>query len=146
MGRVFHDQEIAPQCWGMYLINAGWHSPDSKVHEANMGPTWVLSVPDGPHVGPMNFAIRVDMPVGHIALLSLSCAYNWRPFGDDLITTCVALRNIPHYRWNYNIVQDAVISSINGCSFCEWPWATMVTNAHFITLCPTYDINMTSNA
>ena len=24
-----------------------------------MGPTWVLSAPDGPHVGPMNLAIRV---------------------------------------------------------------------------------------
>ena len=23
-----------------------------------MGPTWVLSAPDGPHAGPMNFAIR----------------------------------------------------------------------------------------
>ena len=23
-----------------------------------MGPTWALSPPDGPHVGPMNFAIR----------------------------------------------------------------------------------------
>ena len=33
--------------------------PDSKVLGANMGPTWVLSVPDGPHVGPMNLAIRV---------------------------------------------------------------------------------------
>ena len=33
--------------------------PDSKVHGANMGPTWVLSAPDGPHVGPMNLAIRV---------------------------------------------------------------------------------------
>ena len=32
-------------------------SPDSKVHGANMGPTWVLSAPDGPHVGPMNLAI-----------------------------------------------------------------------------------------
>ena len=32
--------------------------PDSKVHEANTGPTLVLSAPDGPHVGPMNFAIR----------------------------------------------------------------------------------------
>ena len=27
-------------------------NPDSKVHGANMGPTWVLSAPDGPHVGP----------------------------------------------------------------------------------------------
>ena len=36
-----------------------WIFPDSKVHGANMGPTWVLSAPDGSHVGPMNLAIRV---------------------------------------------------------------------------------------
>ena len=35
-----------------------WTIPDSKVHGANMGPTWVLSAPDGPHFGPMNLAIR----------------------------------------------------------------------------------------
>ena len=35
--------------------------PDSKVHGANMGPNWVLSAPDGPHVGPMNLAIRVGL-------------------------------------------------------------------------------------
>ena len=34
------------------------NTPDSNVHGANMGPTWVLSAPDGPHVGPMNLAIR----------------------------------------------------------------------------------------
>ena len=32
--------------------------PYSKVHGVNMGPTWVLSAPDGPHVGPMNLAVR----------------------------------------------------------------------------------------
>ena len=32
---------------------------ESKVHWANMGPTRVLSAPDGPHIGPMNLAIRV---------------------------------------------------------------------------------------
>ena len=32
--------------------------PDSIVHGANIGPTWVLSAPDGPHVGPMNLAIE----------------------------------------------------------------------------------------
>ena len=32
---------------------------DSKVYEAHMGPTRVLSVPGGPHVGLMNLAIRV---------------------------------------------------------------------------------------
>ena len=33
-------------------------TPDSKVHVASMGPTWVLSAPDGPHVGPMTLAIK----------------------------------------------------------------------------------------
>ena len=33
-------------------------TPDSKVHGANMGLTWVLSAPDGPHVCPTNLAIR----------------------------------------------------------------------------------------
>ena len=32
--------------------------PDSKVHGANMGPTWGQQASDGPHVGPMNLAIR----------------------------------------------------------------------------------------
>ena len=35
--------------------------PDSKVHGANMGPTWVLSAPDEPHVDPMNLAIWAVM-------------------------------------------------------------------------------------
>ena len=34
--------------------------PDSNVHVAHMGPTWVLSAPGGPHVGPMSLPIRVD--------------------------------------------------------------------------------------
>ena len=31
--------------------------PDSKLHGANMGLTWVPSAPYGPHAGPMNLAI-----------------------------------------------------------------------------------------
>ena len=31
--------------------------PDSKVPGANMGPIWGRQDPDGPHFGPMNFAI-----------------------------------------------------------------------------------------
>ena len=44
--------------------------PDSKVHGANMGPTWVLSAPDGPHVGPINFAIRVNNRNTYISRIS----------------------------------------------------------------------------
>ena len=36
----------------------GGDDPDGKVHGANMGPTWVLLSPGGPHVGPINLAIR----------------------------------------------------------------------------------------
>ena len=35
--------------------------PDSKIHGANMGPTWVLLGPGGPHAGPIKHAIRVCM-------------------------------------------------------------------------------------
>ena len=45
-----------------WITNMDWLTmnaiPDSKGHEANMEPTWVLSAPDGPHVGPRDLAIR----------------------------------------------------------------------------------------
>ena len=44
----------------VHTQNDPWECyPDSKDHGANMGPIWVLSAPDGPHVGPMYLAIRV---------------------------------------------------------------------------------------
>ena len=48
-----------------YMYHKGFNEfckyvyPDSKVHMAHMEPTWVLSAPGRPHVGPMNLAIRV---------------------------------------------------------------------------------------
>ena len=41
----------------MYCTRLNSH-PDSTFHGAIMGPTWVLSAPDGPHDGPINLAIR----------------------------------------------------------------------------------------
>ena len=38
-------------------------NPDSKVHGANLGPTWVLLAPHGLHVGPMNLAFKEHTPV-----------------------------------------------------------------------------------
>ena len=38
------------------------HTPDSKTNGANMGPTWDLPAPDGPHVGPINLSIRDVSP------------------------------------------------------------------------------------
>ena len=56
-----------------FLLNVVWflgkfiNIPDSKVHGANKGPTCVLSAPDGPHVGPMNLAIRDTIETYHLA-------------------------------------------------------------------------------
>ena len=41
-----------------YQLLCQSNRPDIKVHGANMGPPWVLSAPQGPHVGPMNLGIR----------------------------------------------------------------------------------------
>ena len=43
-----------PKALAMQLFDVS----DSKVHGANIRPAWVLSFPGGPHVGPMNPAIR----------------------------------------------------------------------------------------
>ena len=44
--------------------------PDSKIHEANVVPTWGRQDPDGPHVGHMNFAIweliGLDNDLSHV--------------------------------------------------------------------------------
>ena len=56
---VFHSLRCICKCHLWHIGNFCQDSiPDSKVHGANMGLTWVLSAPDGPHVGPMNLAIR----------------------------------------------------------------------------------------
>ena len=49
--------------------------PDSKVHGANMGPTCVLSAPDGPHVGPMNLAIKDFLLCSYHCIISVFCRF-----------------------------------------------------------------------
>ena len=50
--------------------------PDGKVHVANMGPTWVLSSPGGPHVDPMNLALRGVIYFKRL-FLNLLSALSW---------------------------------------------------------------------
>ena len=63
----------------------GSQYPDNKVHGANMGPTWVLSAPDGPHVSPMNLAIRVYSDIHHRGLLS-KCKSNLHNTNSNELT------------------------------------------------------------
>ena len=69
--------------------------PDSKVHGANMGPTWVLSAPDGPHVGPMNLAIRVQMPWQRIIHVFYEVLLAIRDFKSPLLV---------RRRWNASLL------------------------------------------
>ena len=54
LSRGFHTNFQA--CNLASFIDRSSNIPDSKVHGTNMGPTWVLSAPNGPHVGPMNLS------------------------------------------------------------------------------------------
>ena len=47
--------------------------PDSKVHGANIGPTWVLSAPDGPHVGPMKLALAMGEELHSAEIYGCNC-------------------------------------------------------------------------
>ena len=51
----------------VYVLSLFSGRSNSKVQGGNMGPTWVLMVPDGPHVGPRNLAIREAIPFQHTA-------------------------------------------------------------------------------
>ena len=56
--RKLNDIEVGAS-WRHFYGQRLHSSPESKVHGANMGPTWVLSALVGPHVGPVNFAIWI---------------------------------------------------------------------------------------
>ena len=63
------------------------NTPDSKVYGANMGPTWVLSAPDGPHVGPMSLDIwhhsllqdRGDLQISTVTHVISIAINHWIP-------------------------------------------------------------------
>ena len=50
---------------------------DRMVHGVNMGPTWVLSAAYGPHVGPMNLAIRDSIISHSVDINNIECLVNW---------------------------------------------------------------------
>ena len=59
LGRLEQNGHYCKHHFQRIFLKNNIQYPDSKVHGDNMGPTWVLSAPDGPHVGPMNRALRL---------------------------------------------------------------------------------------
>ena len=85
--KLSKDNFYCSQWWKFYHkddIHTHWHCvPDSKVHGTNMGPIWILSDPDGPHVGPMNLAIRgVLHYVFTVSQIARFMGPTWGPSGS----------------------------------------------------------------
>ena len=60
--------------------------PDTKDHGANMRPICVLSAPDGPHVGPMNLAIReVTSQYTGCLTFEIYCRHGTLPCGSSVL-------------------------------------------------------------
>ena len=74
-----------------YQLPHSCTNPESKVHGANMGPTWVLSAPDEPHVGPMNIAIMEDIDMVFVVHM-YDCFISRAPYMMSVLhTICVSL-------------------------------------------------------
>ena len=75
-----------------------------------MGPTWGLSAPDGPHVGPMNLAIR-----GTLISVTPFPRSNWTDITTelfyDMYSMCVIYNMSLSAYWSYSSCMDIDVSS-----------------------------------
>ena len=79
--------------------------PDSNSHVANMGPTWVLSVPGGPYVGPMRTNLN------NLRLFSIK-RYKIRIY--------IFFQNINHVKGNADgLMQTYVTPLLMHCSYAS---------------------------
>ena len=101
---------------------------DSKVNGANIRPTWVLSAPDGPHVGPTNLTIRENMNDPLSICIQSSQINQTHQLNAMLITfkeTCFELANLQfddnkHCASNINSskLSDTLIARFMGPIWC----------------------------
>ena len=66
-----------PFCLGLNLMRHTITCPDSKIHGANVGPTWGRQDPGGPHVGHTNLVIWVWYHYRERAVLSRGRAFEY---------------------------------------------------------------------
>ena len=112
--KIFNDNQH------VHLDFRRWHEitveryHDSKVHGTNIGYTWVLSSPGGPHVGPMNLAIW-DIAINRRTRVM----WCWRFIAHAARGSVAVLRNgcVTHTSW-YN--RPYVLNGIDIRTLC-WP-------------------------
>ena len=92
-----------------YLVK----SPNSKVHEANMGPIWGRQDPGGPHVGPMNFAIWGRFFANHSNTVAFFLGRNYKnrkmDFTKQLVIKWILAPAIKLYIRITNILKNIYI-------------------------------------
>ena len=100
------------------------HYPNIKVHEANMGPTWVMSAPDGPHVVPINLAIRVLL----IKLLHASTAITIYNKLHQLQESAI----VRHYKFRENVLfyNIEIFHPWSSTCFMRTPYAAITRLRH----------------
>ena len=100
------------------LLQCGINPPDSNVHGANMGPTWLLSSPGGPHVDPMNLAIWA-------IVRKLFLFKDWH----TVIENEMYPRNLCFGVWLYisQILQDYFTSPYASIQLLQCQWSIPVT-------------------
>ena len=104
--------------------------PDNKVHGASIGPTWVLSAPDRPHVGPMILAIRamyvsswlsanVPTPGSTTPSADTVCSYRATQILSEFV---LALRDIESswLSWWYHYIYIQKVDDISGNIVTHW--------------------------
>ena len=103
------------------------YNPDSKVHGAYMGPTWGSQDPGGPHVGPMNLAIRESMVYFMlIIVLYIWCwTVRWRKTNKKarfslLITVQIGMFEIVHDLRSNAIIIGCVIYLLLSVDLQTW--------------------------
>ena len=114
------------RCW------CDGRQPIHVVHVANMGPTWVLSSPGGPHVGPTNLAMRDTIcrcggqPLRYagMAMDSLCFILVWRWTAYIVCWWCggwtLLYARVAEDSICYMMVWRWIASSIYWCG-CRWP-------------------------
>ena len=112
------------------------HSFDSKVHGANMGTTWVLSAPGGPHVGPTNLAIWVKLWYNPIIVI-VPLRQPWIMWSNQsmmtssngnisaLLALCAGNSPVPAQRpvtRSFKVFFDLRLNKRLGKRSWGWPW------------------------
>ena len=75
-----------------------------------MGPTWVLSAPDGPHVGPMNIAIKEaysSMP--ELRHHWRACMNNYIPYKTMHMVIFYAIISVKPYLYKGTQIHDLLL-------------------------------------